>query len=1102
MHTKSIALVLCLSLASCHEDLTTQTQEQPRQFTPRLLTVPTANRVLVEVYTQTTSGVANMNIVAQAEANWFDHSMKLGNLPQGSLWFRISGLDAYRTPLWSASSAIPEGASSSVDIGGTTGIPTQSAPTVGITATASGERLQLSCSALPGYHPVWTQGSQVPTPGSSYLSSMNPTAEAMLPANGKIVARCTNDYMWGADQTWNWEPIPDPTDPDLSSSGTDLGAITINAPIGIAGYVSFTANNLRTDVPNLQMAVRMGGTGEFRRYATTQTFAVDAATKVEAYLLGWSAVSHKWLKGTLQSSVAGKPDLKTFGTSFDAPGIQGPSQLGGNIYFSPPSNLNNYQNLRLAVWTSETQTTTLQDFSYNIVANNAMTVKAYTIAWNPTAGDWFYGKESTLVVPVQSPTMPIASNPADELPAPVPTIPATGSGYASFTVPASVLAELNPVKLAVKNSTGGWDWYETNYQMPVSPGSIIQVYLIGWSSTEKRWKQGSLLEKTVAATTPTAPPSLNLAGTDFGVPAIYATGSFPITVSFSPPNDLSANLSTRQIAYRTAAIGVAPSGIFTYLADGATLPVTGQIELEACMVAWNPQSASWKVGRSKTISITGGLPFGDPILTAAGGTDIDLPDLSIPATLPDYLQIWTPATLSADVIDPKIAFQTSATPTWQKLKSGDKIWIPSATQVTAYVVGWSYSQQKWIYGKPKNFYLDPAGATLSPPGFTDVSGNALLGNLEVPGMSFTINLRASAGTILFTTDGTTPMPSGPTTKTWSSGTILAIPNGQDSVLIRAVTYDGTRISGENKLVVHIPRWSLLDSRDLGCIVQGPDGRVFACGNGSGPKLLQDTGWMDVVPSWNLPAAQTLHANDSELVAGVEGEVWRIKKFATFAERIGTIDLGWVFGLSRFAGGLWASSDSGTVVYYNDAWRHMATTMEPSGTGPMWSDGTDLWQGSGDVVVKFGWNSIAGANDWMDWGTKASNIRAFAADSFSTLRDGIIVATENGIYQWSKTTPSMIGRSIIQSDVRGIEGITWGPGNRLYVAFKDGNGNGGVRRSPGWVSSWNPVALGWPGSAEGSPYGATGVGIQRMNDGTQRVVASTPWGSYAVKLVGF
>ncbi|HOX52950.1 MAG TPA: chitobiase/beta-hexosaminidase C-terminal domain-containing protein, partial [Fibrobacteria bacterium] len=864
--------------------------------------------------------------------------------------------------------------------------------------------------------------------------------------------------------------------------------------------VSFSTGWTRPDIPTMQVAVRFGESGSFQRQSLGYSTQVTTATKVEAYLLGWSAVAHRWLKGPLQTTIAGAPDLRGPGTDFGAPVINGPSQLGGTVSFTLPNLSGEYQNAKLAVWTSTGQTTTLQDAGYTFQASQPMTVKAYAIAWNSSLSRWSYGGEFTLMVPVQSESNPVATEPGDELPQPVATLPPSGNGNVGFSLPPTFPSDVGSTMLALKNSMGKWDVYDLSYQLPVSVGTSFTAYLIAWSTTEKRWKQGSTLTQMVTPSSPTNPPTLNAAGSFFSAPEINAGGAFPVSASVATPTDLPASFTPRKIAYRTAAIGATLSGEFTYLNDGSSISINSQVSLEACMVAWDATNAVWRVGRSKVVTVTGGLPVGEPDLALGGGMDLDPPQFNTPTGLPGNLSLFAPS-LTSDQVSPKIAYQIGATGVWNSIRSGDKVWITSPTQVNAFVVAWSTSQQRWLYGRAKSFYVDPSGANLPPPTFTDTESGLLGGALEVTGMSFTINANTTTGSVYYTVDGTTPSPGSANTKLWSSGTILQIPTGEDSLVVRAVAWDGSRASMETRLVAHLPRWKVLDSRDLGCLVTRQDNKVFACGDHTGPKILTDSGWMDVVPNWSLPTAQTLHVNDSELVAGVEGEVWKIRKYATSPERIGDVDLGWVYSLVRFGGDLWASTDSLTVVYIHGAWRPQATPQEPLGTGPLWSDGSFLYQGSGDVVAKYAWDPLQSSNNWFDWGTKASEVRAFAADSFSMVQDGFVVATEDAVYQWNYSTSGTLGRSISDASVQGIEGIVWGPGNRLYVAFTNPNGLGGVRRSPGWASGWNRVALGWPGTTEGSPYGAKGVGIHRRGDGQSQVVATTPLGTYTVKLVG-
>lgn len=1109
MNTKSIALATLLLLASCREESATQaTDDSPRQFAPRLLAVPTASYVMVEISNQPFGTASGNGTIAQREADWNSHSIRIDNLPEGSLWFRVSGLNSDRSRAWSSSGTVPTSSgASTVDIGGPTGVPITTAPDISITATANGDRLQLYCPSTSGsfHHPVWIEGDSNPAPGTTYKSDPNSTKEVDLPPGSKITARCTDGTTWGTVSSWSWDSQPNSTEPDLTGPGSELGAITINAPsAGTAGNVTFSAMTSRNDIPNPQIALRLGGTGSFARYPMGYSFQVSSATKIEVYQVGWSAVAHRWFKGSLSNTLSGEPLLKGEGTSFGGPGIQEPPSPGGSVTFSLPAGTTNLEKFKLVVRTDLDTHWVMRDFTYSIPVTGRMTITAYAIGWNPTAQEWAYGRESTLTVSNQSSGNPVATGPNSEIPQPVVTLPPTGSGFATFSLPPAIAAELGPVKLAMKNSMGGWDWYDMNYQLPVSPGNSFQVYLIGWSPTDKRWKQGTLLSQTVATFTPPNPPTISAAGYDFSPPGINAFGTFPVNASFSVPADLPAGFTSRQIAYRTAAIGTMPSGPFNYTSETSTVPVTSQLQLEACIVAWDPGNSTWKIGQSKTIVVSGGKPVGDPDYTTPGGLDLEVPTLTLPTRLPGNLQVGVPANMPTDLVEAKVAYQLGSTGIWLPARPNENIAIQTPVQVKVYVAAWSNSQQRWMYGRVKTFYLDPAGSTLAPPTFTDVSNNPLEASLEVPGISFTINLRSVTGSVHYTTDGTTPYPGVGSTKAWASGMTMEIPSGSDSIVVRAIAYDGSRISTENKLVVHLPRWTLLDDRDLICLAAGPDGSVFACGDGNGPKRLVDTGWVDLVPNWNLPAAQTLHINDSELVAGVEGQVWRIRKFATVAEQVGSVDMGWIYGVTRHGGNLWASTDFGTYTCVEGIWGQWTTVQKPDGTGPMWSDGSNLWQGSGDVLAKYGWDASIPGYNWMDWGTKASNIRAFAADSFSTtvptLREDMIVATESGIYLWNTTSPSMIQRSVVQSDVSGIEGIAWGPGKRLYMAFRDANGYGGVRRTPGWASTWNHVAMGWPGQAEGTPFGATGVGFHRMFNGDTRVVATTPRGSYTVKLV--
>ncbi|QQS03907.1 MAG: chitobiase/beta-hexosaminidase C-terminal domain-containing protein [Fibrobacterota bacterium] len=1099
MNTRICTLLALFALASCREELATEpSTDTPRQFAPRLLAVPNASIVLVEISTQPFGTASGNGILTQREADWNQGSIRIDNLPEGSLWFRVSGLNSDRSRAWSSSGTVPTASGPSiVDIGGSTGVPITTAPALSISATANGDRLQLYCPSTSGsnHHPVWHLGNTSPAPGTNYQSDMKQTTEVDLPANSKITARCTDGTTWGALNTWSWEINPTTPEPDLTSQGTELGAITINAPpVGTAGSVTFSAVTTRMDIPNPQIALRLGGTGSFQRFPMGYSTQVSSATKIEVYQLGWSAVAHRWFKGPLQTGIAGTPELKGAALSFNAPGILEPPSLGGSATFTVPTGTSNLQNLKLAIWTDLNPTWTLQDFSYSLPITAKVTIKAYAIGWNPTSQEWFYGRESTLVISGQSSSTPVVSGPFNEIPQPIATLPPTGSGSVSFAPPTTIPADLYPLKLAVKNSMGGWDWKEMNYLLPVNPGTTFDVYLIGWSNSEKRWKQGSLLTTTVSTFTPPNPPTISAAGYDFSPPGINAFGTFPVNASFSVPADLPAGFTNRQIAYRTAALGTMPSGPFNYTSETSTVPVTSQLQLEACIVAWDPGNSTWKIGQSKTIVVSGGKPVGDPDYTTPGGLDLEVPTLTLPTRLPGNLQVGVPANMPTDLVEAKVAYQLGSTGIWLPARPNENIAIQTPVQVKVYVAAWSNSQQRWMYGRVKTFYLDPAGSTLAPPSFTDLSNNPLEASLEVPGTSFTINLRSTTGSVYYTTDGTSPSPGMGSTQPWSSGMTLQIPTGSDSIVVRAIAYDGSRVSTENKLVVHLPRWTLLDDRDLICLAAGPDGSVFACGDGNGPKRLVDTGWVDLVPNWNLPGAQTLHINDSELVAGVEGQVWRIRKFATC----------WIYGVTRHGGNLWASTDFGTYTCVEGIWGQWTTVQKPDGTGPMWSDGSNLWQGSGDVLAKYGWDASIPGYNWMAWGTKASNIRAFAADSFSTtvptLREDMIVATESGIYLWNTTTSSMILRSVVQSDVSGIEGIAWGPSKRLYMAFRDANGYGGVRRTPGWASTWNHVAMGWPGQAEGTPYGATGVGFHRMFNGDTRVVATTPRGTYTVKLL--
>jgi hypothetical protein len=340
--------------------------------------------------------------------------MALDGLPNsGALWFRISGIDANRTPVWSSQGAVPDGSQASVKVG-SGGFLIASPPTP--TLSVTGTDVQVTCTS--GW-PAWTLDNSQPSPSNpstNKTQSMSSTTVNVSAAGTTLTANCTDGYSWGSVQTWKnagqTTTLPDP--------GTALPQLSFNLPTSLPGNLTFYVNGGTSNYSytNWQVQLKIGNATAWEQHPMSYTPNLTVSTTVTAYLVAWDATKSNWVAGpintaTISPTVVAMPDP---GTILPAVAFNAPATAPGSLTFSVPGgtvafSYTNWQ-IMLKTGTANAATWDQQPLSFSLYLPAASTVTAYLVAWDAMNSKWVAGPINSVVISATTNTLasPVFTN--------------------------------------------------------------------------------------------------------------------------------------------------------------------------------------------------------------------------------------------------------------------------------------------------------------------------------------------------------------------------------------------------------------------------------------------------------------------------------------------------------------------------------------------------------------------------------------------------------------------------------------------------------------------------------------------------------------------
>jgi hypothetical protein len=515
------------------------------------------------------------------------------------------------------------------------------------------------------------------------------------------------------------------------------------------------------------------------------------------------------------------------------------------------------------------------------------------------------------------------------------------------------------------------------------------------------------------------------------------------------------------------------------------LNLTTTTTVTAYLVAWDGTSSTWVTGPTSSTTVSPNTPsMPDP------GNTLPTVGFNTPAAIPGPLTFYVPGGTTSYYTNWQVQVKTGNATAWTQQPLGNSFNVAAATTVTAYLVAWDATNSKWVAGPTNSIVISATTNSLASPVFNNMSGGAVTGTLLIDSTAVPITMTASQGSILYTIDGMDPIQGGATTLTWLSGSTIPFPATSQTLTLKAMAVLGSQVSPIAILAVSRPTWNLIDAASVGCI-ESSNGWVAACGDSRGPLTWNGSSWSPLDGTWNYGAVTALMVSDTDIVVSTAKQIFqRSRSGANF--RPWGVDSG-VMGLARFHDTLFASRRGGVDFWNGFSWMTMGSTA-PAYGGPLLSTGDALWAGSGTDIWRYGALGVTGGWSW--WTSADGTISDFAFDPFTN--SGPLVASSTALQQINTSAQGTTGNRFQDSNTRhlGLKALAAWKG-RLFGAFDNGGGVGGVQAARSWSEGWQDVGSNWPQDA-GGPRAAQGVGIY-SNGSLSCIVTSTTGGTWIFKM---
>ena len=491
--------------------------------------------------------------------------------------------------------------------------------------------------------------------------------------------------------------------------------------------------------------------------------------------------------------------------------------------------------------------------------------------------------------------------------------------------------------------------------------------------------------------------------------------------------------------------------------------------------------------------------------TAVPGTDFPtLPLLTIPATyssgqfsarIPDSLLSAHPAWSDWHVF---IRLEPSGG--WESHGTSDSWYLSGGGQWSAFIAAWNPTLGNWTTGPETTFTVATYQTSLAAPTFSNSLGTALSGTFLVDSGSFILQIASSsAGQVIYTLDSTDPVPGK--SPTWNGAQDwLSFPTGSNSLLVKAMAWQSNnQISPVAQILVTRPAWNLVDPAVVGCLRQVGLTKVLACGDARGPLNWTASGWVAVDGNWSYGTVRALSVSDTEVLVSVGAQVWRSVRSNAFMAVGAPLAGGAVAAVTRYGDSLWASAPDGVYEWDGSNWNLFPGS--PAGTTMLWSGPDALWAAVGSRIWKMGWAS--GTRAWVQWLDPGEGVVAgMVPNPWTTgVSNGPVVVAGQGLVELDPTQAVLSGNlvadaSAAHSGLRQVVPYTVNYSTRVYAAFDNGGGSGGVARAGGWNAGWSQVGTNWPVLSAG-PLPSQGVAIYKMS--TAQILAITSNGTYSLPL---
>lgn len=615
----------------------------------------------------------------------------------------------------------------------------------------------------------------------------------------------------------------------------------------------------------------------------------------------------------------------------------------------------------------------------------------------------------------------------------------------------------------------------------ISGTNTVTAYFVAWDGTRSKWVGG--VKNTISL--PFIPPF----GGILPAPTISIPFSTGGTVNFAVPSGVSGNYQNWSVMIKTSMQPdvwsqnpVSPMFNFNNLGSNSTI--------SAYYVAWDNTNSKWETSPVSTASTTSTIPPYAP--------NGPLPKLQINAVGgSSYVSFTQPSgPQTSSYTDWKAVVQMNWSGNWEQ-KSLTESFPYSGGNATmvGYLAAWNPATSSWVTGPLDTISVSAYTVSLNSPAFMTNFGNPLSGTylLDSNAIAIQINLSGTAAQILYTTDGSDPVPG--TSPSWNGATgNIPFPPEKDSVVVKAMAVNGNQISPVSSLSVKRPSWTRVDLATVGCLRQVGATKVYACGDARGPLTWQSNAWVPVDATWSHGTVQSLFVSDTEMVAVVGAQVWRALRTGTFMPLGTPLPSGPVHGVARWGDSLWAGTNDGIYEWTGSSWNPVPGT--PSGTTQLWAGSDALWAGAGNQVWRLYWSGTG--RTWAQWTNTSGNVTGFIENPwYMGGSNGPLALSMDALSEIDLAHMALTGNAITDAlpAHQGLrQAYNWN--SRLYAAFNNGNGVGGIAKTTGWGAGWTRVGTGWP-SQGSTPSGAIGLAV--FKNQSAQLIASTPSGTWTIPL---